>query len=364
MPGLFDPLPLRAVTLRNRIVVSPMCQYSSRDGFSSDWHLVHLGSRAVGGAGLVLTEATAVLADGRISPQDLGIWDDAHVEPLTRVVRFVHAHGSVAGMQLAHAGRKASTYRPWDGSGAVPKSAGGWRVVAPSALRFDEGYAEPQALSEPQIAAVVRAFADAARRARAAGFRVIELHAAHGYLLHEFLSPLSNQRTDRFGGSFENRTRLMCEVVSAIRAVWPETLPLFVRISATDWADGGWDIEQSVELARALKALGVDLVDCSSGGLVPHARVPAGPGYQVPFAERIRREAEIPTGAVGLITEPAQAEDIIRKGQADLVLLAREMLRDPYWPLRAARVLDQPTSWPAQYLRAAPQGSATRTAAE
>ncbi len=365
MPGLFDPFPLRAVTLRNRIVVSPMCQYSSRDGFASDWHFVHLGSRAVGGAALVCTEATAVAADGRISPQDLGIWDDAHVEPLARIVRFVHEHGSIAGMQLAHAGRKASTHRPWDGSGAVPESAGGWRrVMAPSALPFDEGYPNPQALGEPDIAVVVGAFADAARRARAAGFRVIELHAAHGYLLHEFLSPLSNQRNDRYGGSFENRTRLVREVVGAVRAAWPESLPLFVRISATDWAEGGWDIEQSVELARALKRLGVDLVDCSSGGLVPHARVPAGPGYQVPFAERIRREAEIATGGVGLITEPAQADDIVRNGQADVVLLAREMLRDPYWPLRAARVLGRATSWPAQYLRAAPQGSTTRTAVE
>jgi 2,4-dienoyl-CoA reductase-like NADH-dependent reductase (Old Yellow Enzyme family) len=364
MPGLSDPFPLRAVTLRNRIAVSPMCQYSSMDGFASDWHLVHLGCRAVGGAGLVLTEATAVLADGRITPQDLGIWDDAHVERLARVVRFVHAHGSIAGMQLAHAGRKASTNRPWDGSGAVPESAGGWRVVAPSALQFDVDYPSPQTLEETGIAAVVRAFADAARRAHAAGFRVIELHAAHGYLLHEFLSPLANQRSDRYGGSFENRTRLLREVVRAVRAVWPETLPLFVRISATDWAEGGWDIEQSVELARALKPLGVDLVDCSSGGLVPYARVPAGPGYQVPFAERIRREAGIATGAVGLITEPAQADDVIRNGQADLVLLAREMLRDPYWPLRAARVLGQPTSWPAQYLRAAPQDSAARMAVE
>jgi 2,4-dienoyl-CoA reductase-like NADH-dependent reductase (Old Yellow Enzyme family) len=365
MPGLFDPLPLRAVTLRNRIAVSPMCQYSSRDGLASDWHLVHLGSRAVGGAGLVFTEATAVLADGRISPQDLGIWDDAHVEPLARVAGFVEGHGSVAGMQLAHAGRKASTWRPWDGSGVVPESAGGWRhVVAPSAARFDAGYAEPEALSESAIGAVVRAFADAARRALAAGFHVIEIHAAHGYLLHEFLSPLANRRSDRFGGSFENRTRVVRDVVAAIRTVWPESLPLFVRISATDWAGGGWDIEQSVELARALRPLGVDLVDCSSGGMVPGAQVPVGPGYQVPFAERIRRESGILTGAVGLITEPPQAEDIIREGRADLVLLAREMLRDPYWPLRAARVLGRPTTWPAQYLRAAPAGSAARIAPE
>jgi len=365
MSGLFDPFPLRAVTLRNRIAVSPMCQYSSRDGFASDWHLVHLGSRAVGGAALVFTEATAVLADGRISPQDLGIWDDAHVEPLARIVRFIHEQGSLAGMQLAHAGRKASTYRPWDGSGAVPESAGGWRrVMAPSALRFDDDYPDPRALDEAEIGAIVRAFADAAHRARAAGFHVLEIHAAHGYLLHEFCSPLANRRTDRYGGAFENRTRLVREVVAGVRAVWPETLPLLVRISVTDWAEGGWDIEQSVELARALKALGVDLMDCSSGGLVPHARVPAGPGYQVPFAERIRREAAIATGAVGLITEPAQADEVIQNGQADLVILAREMLRDPYWPLRAGRVLGRPVSWPAQYLRAAPPGSATRAPVE
>jgi len=360
MPRLFDPLALRSLTLRNRIAVSPMCQYSSREGFATDWHLVHLGSRAVGGAALVFTEATAVLATGRISPQDLGIWDDAHVEALGRIARFIDAQGAVPGMQLAHAGRKASTRRPWEGTGAVPESEGGWVPVAPSALRFDESYPEPRALEAAEIPSVVTGFADAARRAHAAGFRVIEIHAAHGYLLHEFLSPLSNRRSDGYGGSFEHRSRLVREVVRAVREVWPETLPLFVRISATDWQEGGWDLEQSIALARVLRPLGVDLIDCSSGGTVPRAAVPVGPGYQTPFAERIRHEAGIATGAVGLITSPVQADHIVRTGQADLVMLAREMLRDPYWSLRAARELGQPTSWPAQYLRAAPPGSGMR----
>ncbi len=365
MPGLFDSLSLRSLTLRNRIVVSPMCQYSSTDGFAGDWHLVHLGTRAVGGAAVVFTEATAVTPEGRISPQDLGIWKDAHIEPLARIVRFVHQQGAFAGMQLAHAGRKASTHRPWEGTGTVPESAGGWpRVLAPSALPFAEGYPEPQALDQQGMDGIVRAFAAAARRACEAGFRVIEIHAAHGYLLHEFLSPLSNRRTDPYGGSFENRTRLVREVVAAVRDVWPEQLPLFVRISATDWVEGGWDLEQSIALAREIKRLGVDLIDCSSGGNVPQAKVPVGPGYQTPFAERIRREAGIATGAVGLITNPLQAEHIIRTGQADLVILAREMLHDPYWPLRAARELGQATSWPVQYLRAAPPGAAAREPAD
>ena len=360
MPGLFEPLSLRSVTLRNRIAVSPMCQYSSEDGFADEWHLVHLGSRAAGGAALVLTEAAAVLPDGRISPQDLGIWDDAHVEALTRITRFLHERGAVPGMQLAHAGRKASTRRPWEGSGAVPETEGGWRVVAPSAVRFADDYPEVRALAVPEIAAIVQAFAAAAHRALAAGFRVIEIHAAHGYLLHEFLSPLANRREDRYGGSFENRSRLVLDVVRAVRTEWPDDLPLLVRISATDWQDGGWDLEQSVALARQLGPLGVDLIDCSSGGMVPGTSVPLGPGYQTPFAERIRREAGIATGAVGLITEAVQAEHIIRTGQADLVLLARAMLRDPYWPLRAARELGQQMSWPVQYLRAAPPGSTGR----
>jgi 2,4-dienoyl-CoA reductase-like NADH-dependent reductase (Old Yellow Enzyme family) len=358
MPHLLESLTLGDVTLQNRIAVSPMCQYSSENGFANDWHFVHLGSRAVGGAGLVLTEATAVAPEGRISPQDLGIWSEDHIEPLTRITHFIREQGSVAGIQLAHAGRKASTYRPWDGRGTVPEGQGGWhQVVAPSALRFAEGYAVPEALTEDEIQVVVTAFAEAARRAGDAGFCVVEIHAAHGYLLHEFLSPFSNHRQDRYGGSFENRTRLAREVVSAVRSVWPERLPLFVRISATDWEAGGWDLEQSVELAHQLKSLGVDLIDCSSGGNLPQAKIPVGPGYQTAFAERIRRDAGVATGAIGLITSPVQADHIIRNGQADLVLLAREFLRDPYWPLRAARELGQAVSWPAQYLRAAPDGT-------
>jgi 2,4-dienoyl-CoA reductase-like NADH-dependent reductase (Old Yellow Enzyme family) len=361
MPHLFDPLTIRDLSLANRVVVSPMCEYSSTDGFVNDWHFVHLGSRAVGGAGLVLTEATAVLPEGRISPQDLGIWSDKHVEPLARVVRFIHEQGSVAGMQLAHAGRKASTYRPWEGNSAVPESEGGWKkVVAPSALRFTDNYPMPQALTNDGIREIVAAFAAAARRACDAGFRVIEIHGAHGYLIHEFLSPLSNQRDDAYGGSFENRTRFIREIVAAVRSSWPIGAPLFVRISATDWVDGGWDIRQSVELARGLKELGVDLVDCSSGGTVPHAEIPVGPGYQTAFAEQIRRETGIMTGAVGMITSPVQAEHIIATGQADAVIMAREFLRDPYWPLRAARELGQPISWPVQYLRAAPKGAQAR----
>jgi 2,4-dienoyl-CoA reductase-like NADH-dependent reductase (Old Yellow Enzyme family) len=361
MAHLFAPLAIRDVTFANRVFVSPMCEYASTDGYATDWHLVHLGSRAVGGAGLVLTEASAVLPEGRISPQDLGIWTDDHIEPLAPIVRFIHEQGSVAGMQLAHAGRKASTYRPWEGNGTIPESAGGWKkVVAPSPLPFSDLYPMPSALSADGIQEVVQAFAAAARRAGEAGFRVIEIHAAHGYLIHEFLSPLSNQRTDAYGGSFENRTRILREVVTAVRKVWPERAPLFVRISATDWTDGGWDIEQSVELARELKKLGADLIDCSSGGNVAQAKIPVGPAYQTPFAERIRREAGILTGAVGMITAPQQAEQIISGGQADAVLLARELLRDPYWPLRAARELGQPVSWPVQYLRAAPEGSQPR----
>lgn len=362
MPHLFDPLTIRSQTFSNRVFVSPMCQYSSDDGFANDWHLVHLGGRAVGGAGLVLTEATAVTPEGRISPQDLGIWKDDHVDFLSRIVRFIHGQGSVAGMQLAHAGRKASTCRPWSGSGAVPVADGGWPdVLAPSAVPFADDYPMPQALGVDGIARVTAAFADAARRALAAGVRVIEIHAAHGYLLHEFLSPLSNQRTDHYGGSFDNRTRFVRDVVTAVRGVWPEHLPVFVRISATDWLEGGWDIEQSVELARQLKPLGTDFIDCSSGGNAAHAKIPVGPGYQAPFAERIRRDAGILTGAVGLITEPSQAEQIIASGQADAVLLARELLRDPYFPLHAAHALGQAIAWPAQYLRAGPQGAIARS---
>lgn len=363
MAHLFDPLTIRGVTFPNRVFVSPMCEYSSTDGFANDWHLVHLGSRAVGGAGLVLTEATAVTPEGRISPEDLGIWKDEHVEMLARIVRFVHEQGSVAGTQLAHAGRKASTYRPWSGNGAVPESAGGWaNVLAPSATAFADNYPAPREMSKADIAAVVQAFADAASRALTAGIRVIEIHAAHGYLIHEFLSPLSNSRRDEYGGSFENRTRLLREIAVAIRRVWPEQLPLFTRISATDWTDGGWDLEQSVETARQLKTAGVDFIDCSSGGNVAAAKIPLGPGYQTPFAERIRRDAGILTGAVGLITSPAQAEHIVGSGQADAVLIAREFLRDPYFPMRAARELGRDISWPAQYLRAGPHGAKPRRA--
>jgi 2,4-dienoyl-CoA reductase-like NADH-dependent reductase (Old Yellow Enzyme family) len=362
MPNLFDPLSIRDVTLQNRIVVSPMCEYSSTDGFANDWHLVHLGSRAVGGAGLVFTEATAVAAEGRISPQDLGIWKDEHVEFLSRITRFIHSQGSVAGIQLAHAGRKASTYRPWDGNGAAPEAAGGWKnVVGPSAIPFANNYPMPQALTPEGISEIVRAFVEAAGRAQTAGFRVFEIHAAHGYLISEFLSPVANHRTDPYGGSFENRIRLLLEVVAALREKLPAGVPLFVRISCVDWVEGGWTLEESVELARRLKNAGVDLVDCSSGGNVPPPpQIPIGPGYQTPFAERIRREADILTGAVGMITAPAQADHIIRTGQADVAIIAREFLRDPYWPLHAGRDLGHSVPWPVQYVRAAAPGSKAR----
>jgi len=362
MPHLFDPLTLRGLTLPHRVLVSPMCQYSSRDGFANDWHLVHLGSRAVGGAAIVFTEATAVTADGRISPQDLGIWSEQHVHELARITRFVRDQRSVAGIQLAHAGRKASTAPPWEGRAraAVGMKEGGWEAVGPTTDPFTDGYPVPRALETGEIPAIVDAFAVAARHALAAGFEVVEVHAAHGYLIQQFLSPLVNTRTDRYGGSFENRTRLCLEIVEGVRAVWPERLPLFVRISATDWAPGGWDLDQSVELSRLLRQRGVDLVDCSSGGAVPYARIEIGPRYQVPFAERIRREAGIATGAVGLITTATEANDIILHGQADCVLLAREMLRDPYFPLRAARELGHPLPWARQYLRAAPASTKAR----
>ncbi len=352
MSALLSPLKLRGVTFRNRIWVSPMCQYSSRDGFPTDWHLVHLGSRAAGGAGLVLTEATAVTPVGRISPDDAGIWSDAHGEAYVRIARFIREQGAVPGIQLAHAGRKASTDLPWLGGGPVGPSARGWIPEAPSAAAFAEGHPVPRALTSHDLRDLGRAFADGARRALAAGFEVAEIHMAHGDLLHEFLSPLSNRREDVYGGSLANRMRFPLQVARAVRDVWPEKLPLFVRVSATDWRDGGWDADQTVELARALKQAGIDLVDCSSGGVVPHVRIPAAPGYQVPFAERVRREAGIATAAVGLITEPRQAEEIVASGRADAVLLAREMLRDPYWPLHAARVLDAEIEWPVQYLRA------------
>ena len=361
MPLLFEPLSLRSLTLSNRLVVSPMCQYSSVHGFASDWHFVHLGSRAVGGAALVFTEATAVAAVGRISPQDLGIYDEGHIAGLARIVRFVHAQQTLAGIQLAHAGRKGSTRRPWEGGAAVPREDGGWDPVGPTDRPFSASYPVPCALAARDIAVVVTAFRAAAQRAVRAGFDVVEIHGAHGYLIHEFLSPLVNTRTDEYGGSFDNRIRLCLEIVDAVREVWPERLPLFVRLSCTDWKDGGWDIEQAVELAKRLKPRGVDVIDCSSGGAVADVRIPLGPGYQVPFAERIRRDAGIATGAVGLIAESAQANEIVASGRADLVLLARELLRDPYFPLRAARELGQAVPWPAQYLRAAPSGTPHRS---
>ena len=351
--NLLSPLTIRGVTLRNRIVVSPMCQYSSVDGFADDWHLVHLGSRAVGGAALVFVEATAVTAQGRISPGDMGIWDDQHIEPLARVARFVERMGAVPAIQLAHAGRKASCAVPWKG-GAFLKTPreGGWPIVAPSAIPFLETDPPPQELDEAGISAVVGTFAAAARRAIAAGFRIIEIHSAHGYLSHSFLSPLSNHRTDRYGGSLENRMRFTLEVAAAIRQVMPAEMPLFTRISATDWSEGGWDLEQSIALARCLKPLGVDLIDCSSGALIPTAKMPIAPGYQVPFAAAIRERAEIRTGAVGLITDPQQANEIITSGSADLTFLARQMLRDPYFALEAEKALGASAHWPIQYERA------------
>lgn len=356
MVHLFTPLQLRTVTLRNRIAVSPMCEYSSTDGFANDWHLVHLGSRAVGGAGLVMTEAAAVSPEGRISPQDLGIWKDEHMVMLQRIAQFITGQGAVPGMQLAHAGRKASTVRPWEGSGKIAIADGGWEAYGPSTIPFNDVYPIPVALSQEGILKVLNDFRKAALRALQAGFKVVEIHAAHGYLLHSFLSPLSNQRTDEYGGSFENRVRLLLQTVESVRAVWPQDLPLLVRISATDWAANGWNPDESVRLATLLKEEGVDLIDCSSGGLVPYQKIELGPLYQTPFAEKVRREAGIATGAVGLITTPAEAESIIAGGRADLVLLARELLRDPYFPLRAAHQLgDDSVKWPLQYERAKPR---------
>ena len=360
MPHLFEPLTLRGLTLRNRIVVSPMCQYSANEGFVNDWHFVHLSSRAVGGAALVFVEATAVSPEGRISPDDLGLWDDVHGVAFERVVRFVKGEGAAFGVQLAHAGRKASSKRPWDGFGSVPPEEGGWEPIGPGDVPFSPSHTTPRAMTTEDIHRVVEDFRRAAFRARRAGFDVVEVHAAHGYLIHEFLSPLTNTRTDEYGGSFENRVRLCLEVVKAVREVWPEDLPLFVRISATDWVEGGWNVDEAVELARRLGGMGVDLIDCSSGGNIATAQVPAEPGYQVPFAEKIKHGAAIATGAVGLITKPEEADAIIRLEQADLVLLAREMLRDPYWPLRAARELGQAIEWSSQYLRAAPAGTVGR----
>ena len=351
---LFEPLAQCSLTLRNRLVVAPMCQYSASDGVPDHWHMVHLGSRAVGGAALMIAEATAVSAQGRISLGDTGIWNDAQREAWRPIAHFITAQGAIAGIQLAHAGRKSSAQRPWEGRDALPVGQGDWLTVAPSALPFDTGWHTPQALDQAGIAAVVADFRAAAQRALAAGFQLIELHAAHGYLLHQFLSPLSNRRTDAYGGSFENRTRIVREVIAAVREVWPAELPLWLRISATDWAehDAGWNIAQSVQLAQQVKPLGVDLIDVSSGGLIPHVSIPLAPGYQVPFAARIRREAGIATGAVGLITTPEQAAAIIDAGDADVVLIARESLRDPYFPRRAAQALGAEITAPVQYQRA------------
>ncbi len=363
---LFSPLEIGSITLPNRIVVSPMCEYSSEDGFANDWHLVHLGSRAVGGAGLVFTEATAVTPEGRISPQDLGLWKDEQIAPLARITAFLHTQGARAGIQLAHAGRKASTYRPWSGEGVLAPNAGGWsNVLAPSPIQFAANYPQPHELDRAGIAAIASAFRAAAVRAIKAGFDVIEIHSAHGYLLHEFLSPISNHRGDEYGGSFENRARLLLEVVDSIREVWPRERPLFVRISATDWVEengpeNSWDLPQSIRLAALLREHGVDLIDVSSGGNVAGVSIPTGPGYQTPFAEAIRKEAGILTGAVGQITDPAQAAQIIRTGHADLIFIAREFLRDPYWPLHAAIALGQAATWPPQYLRAAPPKTEAR----
>jgi 2,4-dienoyl-CoA reductase-like NADH-dependent reductase (Old Yellow Enzyme family) len=349
---LFTPLTVRDITFRNRIAVSPMCQYSSEDGFATDWHLVHLGSRAVGGASLVIMEASAVEARGRISAADHGIWQDGHIEFLNRITAFLRGQGAVPGMQLAHAGRKGSTRRPSDGGAAISEAEGGWQTVAPSPVPFRPTDPTPHELSKSEIRGVVDAFAAAARRSLQAGFQVLEIHAAHGYLIHEFLSPLSNHRTDEYGGPFENRIRFALEVAEAVRAAWPGNLPLFMRISATDWVAGGWDIADSVELVRRLQPLGVDLIDCSSGGLSSEQQIPLSAGYQVPFAERIRRETGALTGAVGLITTPEQADELVREGKADLVLLAREFLRDPYFPLHAAKKLGAKLDPPVQYLRA------------
>lgn len=351
MSKLFSPLTVKNIILRNRIVVSPMCQYSSIGGYASDWHLVHLGSRAIGGAGLIFTEATAVSPEGRISPHDLGIWSDEHISMLKKISGFIHQHGSVAGIQLAHAGRKASCAAPWDGGKQLGEDKGGWQTMGPGNIPFLEGIKPPIPLSTEGIARVISDFTSAARRALEAGFKVIEIHSAHGYLLHEFLSPLSNNRTDEFGGSFDNRIRLVTKVIDGIRTVWPKENPLFVRISATDWCDGGWTIDESVRLAYILKGMGVDVIDCSSGGNIFHAKVPLSPGYQVPFSEQIRKTG-ILTGTVGLITSATQAETILQEEKADLVFFARKILSDPYFPLHAAKELNDDVEWPLQYLRA------------
>jgi 2,4-dienoyl-CoA reductase-like NADH-dependent reductase (Old Yellow Enzyme family) len=351
MPKLFSPLTIKGITLKNRLVTSPMCQYSATDGFANDWHLVHLGTRAVGGVGLVIAEATAVVPEGRITPGDLGLWSDKHVDGLRRIVQFIHSQGAVAAIQIAHAGRKASCAVPWKGGRQLDEQNGGWQTVAPGNIPFLDGDRAPEPLSREGIQKVIAGFASAAGRALAAGFSIIEIHGAHGYLLHEFLSPLSNNRTDEYGGSFENRTRLLIQVTEAVRKEWPEGNPLFVRISATDWSEGGWTLEESIKLARILKDMGVDLIDCSSGGNIHDAKIPVAPCYQVPFSEAIRKTG-ILTGAVGFITMADQAESILQQGKADLVLLAKELLRNPYFALNAARDLGEDAEWPVQYLRA------------
>jgi 2,4-dienoyl-CoA reductase-like NADH-dependent reductase (Old Yellow Enzyme family) len=351
MSKLFSPLTIKNITLRNRIVTSPMCQYSSAGGFANDWHLVHLGSRAVGGAGLVIAEATAVSPEGRITPGDLGLWTDEHIDGLSRIANFIHSQGAVAGIQIAHAGRKASCAVPWEGGKQLDEQHGGWQTIAPCDIPFMAGERVPESLNKEGISRLTSCFAAAARRAKAAGFKVIEIHSAHGYLLHEFLSPLSNQRADEYGGSFENRTRFLRQVVDDVRTEWPAENPLFVRISSTDWTEGGWTLEESVRLAGILKDIGVDLIDCSSGGNVYNASIPVASGYQVPFSEAVRKTGVL-AGTVGFITTAEQAESILKEEKADLVFLARELLRNPYFPLNAARELGEDVKWPVQYLRA------------
>ncbi|WP_413294940.1 NADH:flavin oxidoreductase/NADH oxidase [Bdellovibrio sp. HCB185ZH] len=348
---LFSPLKFRSIELKNRIAVSPMCMYSAVNGVPNDWHMVHLGARAVGGAGLVIVEATGVRPDGRISPGCLGLWNQEQLEKFKPIVQFMKSQGTVAGIQLAHAGRKSSTDIAWKGGKPLTPEQGAWTTVGPSPLPFTEGWHTPHALTVPEIGQLVQDFVHSAKLAMQAGFQLIELHMAHGYLMHEFLSPLSNHRSDEYGGSLENRMRFPLEVAAAVRKIWPAELPLFVRISATDWVENGWDLEQSISFAKELKKIGVDLIDCSTGGSVPKAKIPVGPGYQVPFAEGVRKGANIATGAVGMITDPHNAEEILQSGKADLILMAREMLRDPYWPLHAAKKLGVDVTWPVQYGR-------------
>lgn len=355
MSRLLSPIKIRDLEFKNKIVVSPMCQYSATDGVPNDWHLVHLGSRAVGGAALIFTEATAVSPEGRISPADLGLWNDEQAKAFERITHFIKSQGAIPGIQLAHAGRKASTQLPWIGEGMVPKSEGGWDVIAPTAAKFSDTYPQPKAMTVADMKAVVRQWSEAAQRSVDAGFQVVEIHMAHGYLLHQFLSPLSNHRKDEYGGELNNRMRVPLEVAKAVRETWPSHLPVFVRISVTDWVEGGWDLPQSIELVKELKKAGVDLIDCSTGGAVPGAKIPIAPGYQVTFADEIRRQAGIMTGAIGLITDAAQAENILVTGQADVVIMARKFLRDPYFPLHAAKVLGDDTQYPNQYLRAKPR---------